>query len=89
MPRLRPVRPARLLAALGLALGLQGCLMPTKGTPVFVDHRAGSFWSGKALLLEVSEDRLRCKVAVRDRALIVHERWVKCASVHPRSPSAQ
>jgi hypothetical protein len=62
--------------------------MPSKGTPVLVDHRAGEFWSGKGLLLEVSEDRLKCKVAVRDRALFVHERWVNCASVHPRSRSA-
>jgi hypothetical protein len=84
----RRVRPAPLLAALGLGASLLGCLMPSKGTPVFVDHRAGSFWSGKALLLEVSEDRLQCKVAIRDRALFVHERWVRCASVHPRSPSA-
>jgi hypothetical protein len=77
------------LALLLAALATSGCLMPSKGTPVFVDHRAGTFWSGKGLLLEVSEDRLECKVAVRDRALFVHERWVHCASVHPRSPSAR
>jgi hypothetical protein len=85
----RRLRPALLLAAFGLGLGQLGCLMPSKGTPVFVDHRAGEFWSGKGLLLEVSQDRLQCKVAVRDRALFVHERWVSCASVHPRSPSAR
>jgi len=78
---------AALLALVGL--GVTGCLMPSKGTPVFVDHRAGDFWSGKGLLLEVSEDRLECRVAVRDRALFVHERWVKCISVHPRSAATR
>ena len=77
-------RAARLALVLA-ALCLTGCLMPSKGTPIFVDHRAGDFWSGEGLLLEVSEDRLECKVAARDRALFVHERWVRCASVHPRS----
>jgi hypothetical protein len=67
-----------------LALGAAGCLMPRQGTPVYVDGRAGNFWSGKGMLVEVSEDRLRCRVAVRDRALFVHDRWVACASVHPR-----
>ena len=61
-----------------------GCLMPNAGTPVWVDARAGAFWSGKGRLLEVSEDRLECRVAVRDRALFVHDRWVACASVHTR-----
>lgn len=65
-------------------LASSGCLMPNAGTPVWVDSRAGEFWSGAGLLLEVSEDRLRCRVAVRDRALFVHERWVACASVHTR-----
>jgi hypothetical protein len=51
---------------------------------VWVDSRAGDFWSGAGMLTEVSEDRLRCRVAVRDRALFVHDRWVACASVHPR-----
>ena len=79
MSRLR----ALLLAAL-CGIGGAGCLLPNAGTPVWVDGRAGSFWSGKGRLLEVSEDRLRCRVAVRDRALFVHERWVACASVHTR-----
>jgi hypothetical protein len=75
-----------LLAIAGLAsLTLStGCLMPTEGTPVFVEQRSGSYWSGKGLLLEVSPDRQRCRVAVRDRALIVRERWVDCIGVHNR-----
>ena len=85
---MRISRTAAVLIGL-LGLTLAGCLMPSKGTPVFVDHRAGEFWSGEGLLLEVSEDRLECKVAVRDRALFVHQRWVKCISVHPRSAAAR
>lgn len=72
------------LLALLCCAGLAGCLMPNAGTPVWVDGRAGDFWSGRGRLLEVSEDRLRCRVAVRDRALFVHERWVPCTSVHTR-----
>jgi hypothetical protein len=67
-----------------LAVGTAGCLIPNRGTPVFVDARAGDFWSGKGMLLEVSEDRLRCRVRIRDRALIARDRWVDCRSVHPR-----
>jgi hypothetical protein len=58
--------------------------MPAQGTPVFVDHRAGTFWSGKGMLQEVSPDKARCRVVVRDRALIVKERWVECRFVHER-----
>jgi len=72
------------LACLALATALSGCLMPNRGTPVFVDGRAGEFWSGRGLLLEVSPDRLRCLVAVRDRALVVRERWVPCVTLHER-----
>jgi hypothetical protein len=72
-----------LLATFG-ALLLTGCLMPKRGTPVYVDAWAGDFWSGKGLLLEVTPDQKRCKIAVRDRALLVRERWVDCTSVHPR-----
>ena len=32
----------------------------------------------------VSPDRLRCRVAVRDRALVVRERWVPCVTLHER-----
>jgi hypothetical protein len=73
--------------ALVLALGsllVAGCLMPNRGTPVFVDVSSGDYWSGEGLLLEVSDDQLRCLVAVRDRALIVRERWVPCTAVHSR-----
>jgi hypothetical protein len=65
-------------------LSLGGCLMPTRGTPVFVDGRAGDYWSGKGLLLEVAPDRIKCRVAVRDRALIVRKQWVPCSSIHER-----
>ena len=67
------------------ALAAGGCLLPNGGTPVFVDARAGSFWSGKGLLTEVNPDQKRCKVAIRDRALFVHHLWVDCTTVHPRS----
>ena len=78
---------ARLVAALALlaCLALSGCLMPNRGTPVYVDSTTGyEYWSGKGLLLAVSPDRMQCQVAVRDRALIVHERWVPCTAVHER-----
>ena len=71
-----------LLCCAGLLLG--GCVMPSGGTPVFVDLRAGDFWSGKGRLLEVSADQQRCRVAVRDRALFVKRLWTSCLSVHPR-----
>jgi hypothetical protein len=80
-------RLRRLLVSAACAVAATGCLMPTKGTPVWVDSRAGDFWSGAGILTEVSDDRLRCRVAVRDRALFVHHRWVACASVHPRRGS--
>ena len=74
---------ARLLC-LACAAAALGCLIPDQGTPVWVDSRAGEFWDGRGKLLEVSEDQRRCRVAVRDRALIVQDRWVDCRSVHPR-----
>lgn len=64
-----------------------GCLMPSRGTPVLVDHRAGRFWSGEGRLLEISEDQRRCRVAVRDRALFVHKLWVDCTYVHRHRPT--
>jgi hypothetical protein len=78
-------RPARYAAAIALALLLFGCLLPDHGTPVFVDVRAGDFWSGNGVLTEVSEDRRRCRVSVRDRALIVRDLWVSCQRVHSRT----
>ncbi len=73
-----------LLLAVLAALAATGCLMPNGGNPVLVDSRAGEFWSGEGLLIEVSPDQKRCKVAIRDNALFVHEAWVDCVMVHPR-----
>lgn len=77
------MRPALALALLAGALALPGCLMP-HGTPVYVSKTAGDWWSGKGVLLEVSEDERRCRVAVRDRALVVEKTWVDCRHVHER-----
>jgi hypothetical protein len=67
-----------------LALGALACALPKRGTPVFVDANAGNFWTGEGVLLEVSPDQQRCKVAVRDRALIVRTLWVECKRIHPK-----
>src|SRR5262245_12163481 len=85
-PRFRPFQPGvgpaeepgmkRLAAFLFAALVTTGCLLPNGGTPVFVDSRSGSFWSGKGIMTEVSADQKHCKVAIRDRALFVHHTWV-------------
>jgi hypothetical protein len=74
-----------LLAA--LAAGASACVwMPSRGTPVIVDHRAGRFWSGDGMLLEVSEDGRSCRVAVRDRSLVfVRKLWTDCGHVHSAS----
>jgi len=74
----------RRAVAVGLVLSLSGCLMPGRGTPVFVDTRAGNFWSGNGLLTEVSPDKKQCRVSVRDRALIVKDLWVSCERIHRR-----
>lgn len=77
---------ARRAACCAAAVLLAGaCLMPRHGRPVFVDVRAGNFWSGEGLLTEVSEDQKRCRVSVRDRALVVRDLWVDCTRVHARS----
>jgi len=73
-----------LVAVLVFGLSMCGCLMPARGTPVFVDVRAGDFWSGNGLLTEVSADQKQCRVSVRDRALIVRDQWVACQRVHDR-----
>jgi hypothetical protein len=83
-------RPFSALAAgllLGGALVAAGCVvMPSGGTPVLVDHRAGRFWSPEGRLLKVSEDEKRCRVAVRDRSLVfVRTFWTECLYVHSRS----
>ena len=74
----------RSAAMCALAVALFGCTMPNRGTPVFVDVRAGDWWSGKGLLTEVSPDQKQCRVSVRDRALIVQDLWVDCQRVHTR-----
>ena len=72
---------------MALALGASACVwMPSRGTPVLVDHRAGRFWSGRGMLLEVSEDQRSCRVAVRDRSLVfVRRLWTDCTHVHSAS----
>lgn len=77
-------RATGLVPVLALALGALGCVMPNRGTPVYVDQWAGSWWSGKGVLLEVSDDRERCLIAARNRALVVEKKWVDCRRVHPR-----
>ena len=69
--------------ALAISLALSGCLLPVEGTPVLVDSLAGEYWSGEARLLEVSGDRQRCRIAARNRSMVVREQWVPCTSVHP------
>ncbi len=84
----RPEKALRRIAAVAaLALAATGCVvMPSRGTPVLVDHRAGRFWSGKGMLLEVSEDQRSCRVAVRDRSLLfVRTLWTSCDHVHSAS----
>lgn len=84
----RPRRPWGPLGAAALVLvagAVLGCWLP-KGPPVYVDGRHGKLWSGKAVLLETNEDGSWCKVAVRNRALVVEKRWVDCRAVHRRMP---
>jgi len=73
------------LAVAPIILSLLACQLPAGGTPVYVDMRAGEFWSGDAKLLEVSDDETRCRIAARDKTLVVKERWVDCANVHAKS----
>jgi hypothetical protein len=80
------MRFAPLALALLLAVGAAaaGCVMP-RGQDVVVDKRAGDdVWTGNAVLLEVSADRTRCRIAVRTNALFVERRWVDCRYVHSR-----
>jgi hypothetical protein len=79
------MRAPRIAAVSIASFSMLACQLPTGGTPVFVDMRAGEFWNGKAKLLEVSDDERRCYVAVRDRSLVVRKRWVDCAHVHATS----
>jgi hypothetical protein len=79
------MRFAPLLIALALALAGAGagCVMPA-GQEVAVDRRGGDVWTGNGVLLEVSADRTKCRVAVRNNALFVERRWVDCRYVHSR-----
>jgi len=52
----------RRLLLIASALGFSGCLLPSQGTPVFVDLRAGDFWSGRGVLTAVSEDQSRWRL---------------------------
>ncbi len=75
----------RIIAAILACLFLGGCLLPD-GTPVYIDGRNGKLWSGNGVLLGVNEDRSHCRVAARNRALVVEKKWVDCRAVHPRMP---
>lgn len=75
--------PLALAFALALAGAAVGCVMPA-GQEVAVDRRSGAVFTGNGVLLEVSADRTRCRVAVRNNALIVERRWVDCRHVHSR-----
>jgi hypothetical protein len=61
-----------------------GCVLPS-GVPIIVDRRAGDYWSGDGVLLEVSQDGTQCHVAVRNDALFVEKRWVACKFVHEKN----
>jgi hypothetical protein len=79
------MRFAPLAIALVLALGVAGagCVMPA-GQEVAVDRRSGAVFTGNGVLLEMSADRMKCRVAVRNNALFVERRWVDCRYVHAR-----
>ena len=49
--------------------------------------RAGRFWTGDGVLLEVSPDRQHCRIAARGRSLWIDRKWVPCKYVHERTPS--
>lgn len=72
-----------LAAAVLLLLASAGCMMPS-GQPVVIDRRAGDFWNGNGVLLEMSYDRRHCRVATRSNAFLVEKRWVACRFVHAR-----
>ena len=65
------------------ALAASGCVMPA-GDQVVLDRRGGNVFHGNAVLLEISQDSTRCRVAVRNSALFVEKRWVDCRFVHSR-----
>jgi hypothetical protein len=75
-----------LASLLGVGLVAAGCALPSAGTPVFVEAGTGRWWSGKAVLTEVSDDRTRCLVHARNSILVVEKKWVDCRRVHDRRP---
>lgn len=77
------MRPRAVLLAAALAALAAGCVLPA-GRPIIVDRRAGDYWSGEGVLLEISPDGTECKVAVRNDALFVEKRWVACKFVHEK-----
>ena len=79
------MRFAPLLIALALALAGAGagCVMPA-GQEVAVSRQSGAVFTGNGVLLEVTADRTKCRVAVRNNALFVERRWVDCRYVHSR-----
>lgn len=79
------LRLIRLLPALALCSFLSGCLLP-KGPSVVVDSRGGDSWSGDGVLIDQSDDGMRCRVALRGESLVfVERRWVPCKYVHEQS----
>ena len=76
-----------MIAVILASLLVGGCVLPD-GTPIYVDGRHGKLWSGNGVLLEVSENQEYCRVAARNRALVVEKTWVDCRAVHPRMPDA-
>ncbi len=74
----------RAVAAALAALLLAGCFTMPVGEPVYVDSRAGRFYSGEGVLLEVSDSQEHCRIAARERSLLVTEKWVLCRYVHRR-----
>ena len=81
---MRTSASARAFVVFAMLLACTACVIPNKGTPVFVDANEGRFWSGEGMLVEVAPDKLRCRVVVRDRAFVVRDKWVACRNLHPR-----
>jgi hypothetical protein len=74
------------VSLLGVALLSAGCALPSVGRPVFVESGTGRWWSGEAVLTEVSDDHERCLIHARNSILIVEKKWVDCRRVHDRRP---
>ena len=50
------------------------------------NHAAGPECGSNDAGHEVGEDQEYCRVAARNRALVVEKKWVDCRAVHPRMP---